>query len=466
MIELFNRFFYIDKRSLTGFRIALGLVVIYDLLMRLSDLKAHYTDDGVLPLKVLFEYNWNPSFWSLATASGALYFQFLLFIAVLGCAVLLIAGYHTRLMAFLCWAGILSIQNRNPILYQGGDDLLRMLLFFSVFLPKGIDKNLAHDGNNPDRYTSVVTMMILLQILYAFQFSGIFKDSWEWWYDATAIYYAFSLDQITRPLGIFILHHYNFTLILTRAVYLFELLILPIFLIPFGREYVRLLVAAGANVVLADVNEAVAQQTAGEIGLSDQLLVAKTDVGSIEACDACAAAATERFGGVDYLVNNAGPLSAAAHRSLIAVDPQVYLSVLNIMTHGMLWMTRAVFPSMKARGGGAIVNISSVGAYMATGLYSVAKVGVNALTISLAHELAADNIRVNAIAPGTVNTEGMKPLMSVEQMAQWGRSGGRPTDHVAAPAEIARVGLFLLSDAASYIRGQIISVDDGQQIRL
>jgi 3-oxoacyl-[acyl-carrier protein] reductase len=233
-----------------------------------------------------------------------------------------------------------------------------------------------------------------------------------------------------------------------------------------GRQYVRLLAEAGANVVLADVQEDVAKQSARDIGHADQLLVVKTDVGSIEACNACAAAAVQRFGGVDYLVNNAGLLSAAAHRSLIEVDPQTYLSILNIMTHGMLWMTRAVFPSMKARGGGAIVNISSIGAYQATGLYSVAKVGVNALTISLSHELAAHNIRVNAIAPGTVDTEGMKPLMTVEQMAQWGRMGGRPTDHVADPAEIARVGLFLLSDAASYVRGQILPVDDGQQIRL
>lgn len=233
-----------------------------------------------------------------------------------------------------------------------------------------------------------------------------------------------------------------------------------------GREYVRLLAAAGANVVLADINPDVAAQTVRDLDFGSQLLVVKTDVGSIDACSACAAAATERFGRIDYLVNNAGLLSAAAHRSLIDVDPQIYLSILNIMTHGMLWMARAVVPAMRAAGGGAIVNVSSIGAYQAAGLYSLAKVGVNALTISLAHELAVDNIRVNAVAPGTINTEGMSPLMSVEQMAQWGRMGGRPTDRVAHPSEVARVGVFLLSDAASYVRGQIVAVDDGQQIRL
>jgi len=233
-----------------------------------------------------------------------------------------------------------------------------------------------------------------------------------------------------------------------------------------GRQYVRLLAEAGANVVVADVNEELARQTVDALGFGDRLLAVKTDVGLIEATTACAATAVERFGGIDYLINNAGLLSAAAHRSLIQVEPETYLRIINIMAHGMLWMTRAVVPAMRARGKGAIVNVSSIGAWQATGLYSMAKVLVNGLTVNLAHELAADNIRVNAVAPGTVNTEGMKPLMTVEQMAQWGRMGGRPTDRVAEPDEIARAGLFLLSDAASYIRGQIIAVDDGQSIRI
>jgi NAD(P)-dependent dehydrogenase (short-subunit alcohol dehydrogenase family) len=168
----------------------------------------------------------------------------------------------------------------------------------------------------------------------------------------------------------------------------------------------------------------------------------------------------------DYLINNAGLLSAAAHRLLIDIEPETYLRIINIMAHGMSWMARAVVPSMRERGRVGILNVSSIGAYQASGLYSVAKVLVNGLTINLAHELAAFNIRVNAVAPGTVNTEGMRPLMSVEQMAQWGQAGGRPTDRVAESDEIARAGLFLLSDAASYVRGQILSVDDGQQIRL
>lgn len=233
-----------------------------------------------------------------------------------------------------------------------------------------------------------------------------------------------------------------------------------------GREYVRLLAEAGASVIIADVNQMVAEATMAEIGAGERVVFVATDVGSSDACNNCAAAAVDRFGGIDFLVNNAGLLSAAAHRSLIAVDLDIYHQVLGVMSHGMLYMARAVVPAMRARGGGAIVNTSSIGAYQASGLYSLAKVFVNGLTINLAHELASCNIRVNAIAPGTVDTEGMQPLMTVDQMAQWGAAGGRPTDRVAHPAEIAKAGLFLLSDAASYIRGQIIAVDDGQQIRL
>ncbi|MDO7842202.1 SDR family NAD(P)-dependent oxidoreductase [Sphingomonas immobilis] len=233
-----------------------------------------------------------------------------------------------------------------------------------------------------------------------------------------------------------------------------------------GREYVRLLAEAGASVVIADVNESVAAATIEEIGAGDRVVFQHTDVGSVEACNACAKVAVDRFGGIDYLVNNAGLLSAAAHRSLVQVDLDIYHNVLGVMSHGMLYMVRAVVPAMVARGGGAIVNTSSIGAYQTAGLYSLAKLFVNGLTVNLAQELAEQNIRVNAIAPGTVATEGMQPLMSVEQMAAWGKMGGRPTDRVAHPAEIARAGLFLLSDAASYVRGQIIAVDDGQQVRV
>lgn len=233
-----------------------------------------------------------------------------------------------------------------------------------------------------------------------------------------------------------------------------------------GREYVRLLVEQGANVVIADANIEAAEKTAQQLAVPKQVLVVHTDVSNPASCEACVRSAEDAFGGVDYLINNAGLLWAAAYPSLVEIPLDKYELIMNVMLHGQLLMVRAVVPSMKRRGGGAVVNISSIGAYQTSGVYSLAKLGVNGLTVNLAHELAEHNIRVNAIAPGTVATEGMQTLMSVEQMAQWGQSMGRPTDRVATPDMIARVGLFLLSDGASYIRGQIIVVDDGQQVRV
>ena len=143
-------------------------------------------------------------------------------------------GYKIKWMVLICWIGIVSIQNRNPIIYQGGDDLLRMLLFWSFFLP--LNKN---DFSSGGRVNTVATMAILCQILLVFLFSGIYKNSVEWWHSGSAIYFALKLDQIARPLGISLNNYYPLTVFLTRAVYILELAVLPLFLFPFYREHIR-----------------------------------------------------------------------------------------------------------------------------------------------------------------------------------------------------------------------------------
>jgi 3-oxoacyl-[acyl-carrier protein] reductase len=220
------------------------------------------------------------------------------------------------------------------------------------------------------------------------------------------------------------------------------------------------------KVVVADINASKADAVAARIrGNGGSAIAVATDVGSIESCNACAAAAVESFGGIDYLVNNAGLISANSLPRLHQIEAADYLRVLAVNMHSCLYMTQAVLPSMKARGGGVIVNTSSIASWQAGGVYALSKLGVNGLTFSLARELAQYGIRVNAIAPGTVNTEGMQPVMTLEEMSKWGMSVGRPTGEVATPELIARVGLFLLSDDSHYINGQIIPVDGGIVIR-
>jgi 3-oxoacyl-[acyl-carrier protein] reductase len=136
------------------------------------------------------------------------------------------------------------------------------------------------------------------------------------------------------------------------------------------------------------------------------------------------------------------------------------------MTHGMLWMAQAVAPEMQKRGGGAIVNTSSIGAWQAAGVYGLSKYAVNYLTVALARELGPLGIRVNAIAPGSTNTEGVREIMTPDQLATYQRALGVATDRIAASEDVARVGVYLLSDDARFVSGQVLSVDQAAQIRL
>lgn len=234
-----------------------------------------------------------------------------------------------------------------------------------------------------------------------------------------------------------------------------------------GAAYARLLAERGVAVVLAEINTANADAVATQIvAAGGQALVVRTDVGDPASCQACADAALAKFGRIDYLVNNAGLLSSARAPALPDLPVDEYLRIMAVNMHSVLYMAQAVTPAMKAVGGGAIVNTSSIGAWLKSGIYSVSKAGVNALTVNLSNALAPFNIRVNAIAPGTVNTEGMQPLMTVEQMGQWAQMLGKAVAEVAGPEMIARVGVFLLSDDAHYVNGQIIPVDGGTVVRL
>ena len=115
-------------------RIAVGFVLLTDLFIRSISIKAFFTDEGVLPIDVLKQYNWSPNYYSFHALSGDLWWQVVLFLINALCIVLLMIGYRTRVFTFICWVFITSLQNRNPFILQGGDDMLRLLLFWAIFL--------------------------------------------------------------------------------------------------------------------------------------------------------------------------------------------------------------------------------------------------------------------------------------------------------------------------------------------
>ncbi len=226
-----------------------------------------------------------------------------------------------------------------------------------------------------------------------------------------------------------------------------------------GEAYARALAAEGACVVVADINTEAGPKVAAAIEADGgQAVFARTDVASPESAQAMAALAVERFGGIDYLVNNAAIYGNMRLDVLLSVDWDYYKSFMSVNLDGALACTRACYQHMAARGGGAIVNQSSVAAWHYASFYGLAKAGINNLTQQLAHELGYLGIRVNAIAPGPTDTEATRSVVGemasdlVKQAAL--QRLGQPSDMVGAC-------LFLLSDEASWITAQVLNVDGG-----
>jgi NAD(P)-dependent dehydrogenase (short-subunit alcohol dehydrogenase family) len=230
-----------------------------------------------------------------------------------------------------------------------------------------------------------------------------------------------------------------------------------------GETYARRLAAEGAAVVVADIAADKGQAVAESIATAGgRALFVETDVSSPESTQAMAAAAVARFGGIDYLVNNAAIYGSMKFDLLLTVSWEYYRRFMSVNMDGALLCTRAVWPHMKQRGGGAIVNQSSTAAWLYSGFYGLAKAGINGLTQQLAHELGGDRIRVNAIAPGPTDTEATRTVVGAvaEEMVT-----GLALKRMGTTDDLAGVCLFLLSDEAAWMTGQIVNVDGGQVFR-
>lgn len=231
-----------------------------------------------------------------------------------------------------------------------------------------------------------------------------------------------------------------------------------------GEGYARGLAAEGASVVVADINLAGAQRVAESIVADGGTAIAvEVDVSDEASTRAMAAAAVAAFGGIDHLVNNAAIFGTMKLDFLFTVDWDYYRRFMSVNMDGALLCARAVWESMAARGGGAIVNQSSTAAWLYSGFYGLAKVGVNGITQQLAHELGGSNIRVNAIAPGPIDTEAARTVVPGNMLDDI--VAGLALKRRGTPDDLVPMCLFLLSDEARWVTGQIFNVDGGQIIR-
>jgi len=230
-----------------------------------------------------------------------------------------------------------------------------------------------------------------------------------------------------------------------------------------GASFARGFVAEGANVVIADVLEKEGRTLADELG--KQAIFSRLDVTSDKDWEKTVAAAENAFGPVSVLINNA---AIVRFGPIAETEPAAWRQVIDINLTGTFLGIRAIVPSMRKAGGGAIVNISSVGGFMATAGHSgycASKWGVRALTKAAALELGRDGIRVNSVHPGTTNTamhaSAASPLAGRPNPDLY---RGLAVPRVAEPDEVTRMVMFVASDEAGYSTGSEFIVDGGYLI--
>ena len=236
-----------------------------------------------------------------------------------------------------------------------------------------------------------------------------------------------------------------------------------------GRASALALSKDGAAVTIADIDAAAGQKTVSEIeSHGGRALFVRTDIRSMTDIDAAVEATLGAFGAVDILVNNA---ARAIGGVVDEIDEASWNEVISTNLTSVWRGMRAVVPHMRKQGGGSIVNMSSVQSlkgFHGWAAYAAAKGGINALTQQTALELAPARIRVNAIAPGTIMTplnekvfkEAKDPQALIER---W--NAAHPLGRFGEAEEVAEAVLFLASDRASFITGEILRVDGGLVIK-
>lgn len=168
-----------------------------------------------------------------------------------------------------------------------------------------------------------------------------------------------------------------------------------------------------------------------------------------------------RYGGVDVLVNNAA--TNPHFGTLLEAPDSMWLKTFEVNLLGNVWLTQAAVPSMRERGGGKIINVASVNGLRPgsmQGIYSITKAGVINLTQTLAMELADDNIQVNAIAPGLIQTRFAEAIWSNETLME-SIVQRTPQRRIGQPEELAGIALYLAAPASSFTTGQVFVIDGG-----
>ena len=238
-----------------------------------------------------------------------------------------------------------------------------------------------------------------------------------------------------------------------------------------GLATARLMAEHGARIAILDLDRAAAAEAASTLGgpgpSREPHIGLACDVTNLEACHATAKEVLAAFHHVDILVNNAGITQPI---KFLDIKPENYDAVMDVSLRGMLYLSQAFIPSMKAHdgvGGGSIICMSSVSAQRGGGIfggphYSAAKAGVLGLAKAMAREFGPFAIRVNCITPGLIQTDITAGKLTDAMRADILK--GIPLNRLGEPKDVAGACLFLASDLSSYLTGTAIDVNGGMLI--
>jgi NAD(P)-dependent dehydrogenase (short-subunit alcohol dehydrogenase family) len=238
-----------------------------------------------------------------------------------------------------------------------------------------------------------------------------------------------------------------------------------------GRQAARALATHGADLVLAARRQSTLDDVLAELDLGARAIAVPTNITDAEACARVVAAATEAFGGVDVLVNNA--FRADVFQSFEDVDLALWRKIMDVNLFGTLQMTRAALPAMRARGGGSVVMVASMVTRQpqpAQGGYAISKGALLTATRVLAYELGPSKVRVNAVVPGwmagpsvdmyidmTSAGRGVTPQVVVEEL-----NARVPLGRIPSDAEVAGSIVYLASDLSLAMTGQALDTNGGE----
>jgi 3-oxoacyl-[acyl-carrier protein] reductase len=231
-----------------------------------------------------------------------------------------------------------------------------------------------------------------------------------------------------------------------------------------GKVYAEEFAKVGAQVVAADIDAAAARAVADSLVTQGcEALALETDIASEDSTKSMAEAVLERFGSIDVLINNASMMSVLARRSWLEIPIEEWDRVMAVNLRGMFLSCRAVFPAMRAKMRGKIVNISSSRVWEGTPNrlhYTTSKAGVIGFTRALAREVGEFGITVNAVTPGYTLSETQVATSSGNYLAS--RVEGRVFERAQVPGDLVGAVMFLSSAASDFMTGQTINVDGGK----